>query len=110
MHVAGELSPAQATAYRLADNRTNEETSWDPELLALEIAELAGLDYDIDVLGFDREELAALPDPADERPQRPRRGARAARRADHQARRPLDFGSHRLLCGDATKRRRRARA
>ena len=35
VHVAADLSPAQARAYRLADNRTGQETGWDPELLAL---------------------------------------------------------------------------
>ena len=28
VHVAADLSPAQARAYRIVDNRTNEETSW----------------------------------------------------------------------------------
>ena len=38
VHVAADLSPAQAKAYRIADNRTNEETAWDGELLSVEIA------------------------------------------------------------------------
>jgi len=36
MHVATELTAAQVNAYRLADNRTNQEASWDTEALALE--------------------------------------------------------------------------
>ena len=60
VHVAADLSPAQAAAYRIADNRTNEETSWDADLLSVEIAQLASLDYDIDVLGFEANELAEL--------------------------------------------------
>jgi hypothetical protein len=28
VHIAADLSPTQAAAYRIADNRTNEETSW----------------------------------------------------------------------------------
>ena len=33
VHIAAALSPAQARAYRIADNRTNEESAWDAELL-----------------------------------------------------------------------------
>ena len=59
VHVARDLTPQQVKAYRLADNRTAQETSWDLELLPLEIAELADLGYDLDVLGFDPEELTS---------------------------------------------------
>jgi ParB/Sulfiredoxin domain len=41
--VAGQLTPAQTRAFRIADNRTHDYTSWDyPQL----IAELNGLDED----------------------------------------------------------------
>ena len=60
VHVASDLSPAQVKAYRLADNRSSEETSWDYELLPLEIGELAALDYDISVTGFDPDEVAEI--------------------------------------------------
>jgi len=60
VHVARDLTPQQVKAYRLADNRTAQETSWDLELLPLEIAELADLGYDLGVLGFDAEELTGL--------------------------------------------------
>ena len=88
VHVASSLSPEQVRAYRLADNRTAQETSWNDELLGAEIADLAASDYDLDLLGFDCAELSALlelpggqADP-DELP--------ACRRdAAQQARRPL---------------------
>src|SRR5271170_3893489 len=35
--VADDLTPAQIKAYRLADNRTHEEATWDNELLAIEL-------------------------------------------------------------------------
>jgi ParB-like chromosome segregation protein Spo0J len=53
VHVATDLSPTQVKAYRLADNRTAEETSWDLELLPLELEGLVDLEYDLDLLGFD---------------------------------------------------------
>jgi DNA modification methylase len=102
VHIAADLSPAQAQAYRIADNRTNEETSWESELLFSEIAELATLNFDLDALGFDADELAELlgsnaglvdPDEIPEMPVEP-------------VTRPGDLwvcGEHRLLCGDATK-------
>ena len=102
VHIAADLSPAQARAYRIADNRTNQESSWDLELLSGEIGELASLDYDIDVLGFAADELAAfqveptlgLTDP-DEVPEPP--GEPLTQPGDLWL-----LGRHRLLCGDAT--------
>ncbi len=60
VHVATDLTPEQAKAYRLTDNRTAQDTSWDAELLPLELGELIDLGYELDVTGFDPEELAAL--------------------------------------------------
>ena len=42
VHIARDLSPAQIKALRLADNRTNEESTWDLELLPAEFADLNG--------------------------------------------------------------------
>ena len=58
VHVASDLSPAAARAYRLADNRVGEETSWDAELLPGEICALLELDYDLALTGFDPQDLA----------------------------------------------------
>src|ERR1022692_969854 len=60
VHVARDLSPAQIRGLRLADNRTNQEASWDEELLAFEIADLSNLDFDLSLTGFDVHELDAL--------------------------------------------------
>ena len=61
--IADDLTPAQVKAYRLADNRTSEESEWDNDLLADEIADLEALGMDLDLTGFDGFELAALRDP-----------------------------------------------
>ena len=37
VHVANNLTPAQIRAFRLMDNRSHEEATWDLELLPLEI-------------------------------------------------------------------------
>jgi DNA modification methylase len=54
------LSDAQRRAYILADNKLALNAGWDTELLALELADLADLDFDLSLVGFDDDELAAL--------------------------------------------------
>ena len=56
--IATDLTPIQVKAYRLADNRTHEESQWDEELLALELEELnRAEDFNIELTGFDKKEL-----------------------------------------------------
>jgi ParB-like chromosome segregation protein Spo0J len=56
-HYMRGISPEKIRAYRLADNRTAQESSWDNEMLALELAELAGLGLDLSDTGFNSDEL-----------------------------------------------------
>ena len=58
--VADKLTPDQVKAYRLADNRTGEEATWDKALLALELNSLQLAEYDLKLTGFDDDELAKL--------------------------------------------------
>ena len=58
VHVAADLSPQQARAYRLADNRTAETAEWDVDLLPIELGELRGDGVDLKLLGFTDKELA----------------------------------------------------
>ncbi len=104
VHVAVGLSPAQAKAYRLADNQTASLSQWDEDKLPLELAQLQGLDYDLGLTGFSSDELlrlleapaaGGLADP-DDVPQPP----------DEAVTRPGELwllGRHRLLCGDSSK-------
>src|SRR5207249_4239913 len=46
VHVAVGLTPAQAKAYRLADNQTACLSEWNYELLPLELAQLQDMDVD----------------------------------------------------------------
>jgi DNA modification methylase len=57
--VASDLTPAQVKAYRLADNRTNEEATWIDDLLALELDELKLSEFDLALTGFSDDELSA---------------------------------------------------
>jgi len=103
VHVACDLTPAQIRGLRLADNRTNQEASWDEDLLALEIAELGGLDFDLSLTGFDVNELdSLLRDPLDEE-----RAEMAPPLPEVAVTRLGDtwlLGPHRVLCGDATSK------
>jgi site-specific DNA-methyltransferase (adenine-specific) len=60
VHVAVGLSPAQARAYRIADNQTARLSEWDNDLLPQELAELQKMDFDLDLTGFSADELTAL--------------------------------------------------
>src|SRR5256884_970134 len=60
VHVAAGLTPAQAKAYRLADNQTSRLSQWDYDLLPLELAGLQELDFDLNLTGFSAAELTEL--------------------------------------------------
>ncbi len=68
--VISGLAPEKIRAYRIADNRVAEETSWNEGLLSVELAELAAFDLDMASIGFDEAELAKLMsfEPAAEEP------------------------------------------
>ena len=106
VHVAKDLSPEKARAYRIADNKVADLAEWDYDLLPIELSDLRGMDVDLDLLGFSSEELEkilgadihgnegltgpdAIPEPPDEPVTQP---------GDLWA-----LGDHRLLCGDAGK-------
>ena len=106
VHVATDLSPEKAKAYRLADNRVAELADWDYDLLPIELTDLREQDFDLDLLGFSSEELekmlgagingnAGLTD-EDNVPDPP----------DDAITQPGDLwilGDHRLLCDDSSK-------
>jgi len=51
------LSDAQRKAYLLADNRLAELAEWDWNIVDCELGELEEMDFDIDILGFDNDEI-----------------------------------------------------
>ena len=53
VHVAKELSEAEARAYRLMDNRSHQESTWDELLLGPELADLKAMDFDLAATGFE---------------------------------------------------------
>src|SRR4029450_9064205 len=100
VHVADNLTPAQVKAYRLMDNRSHNESTFDWELLGPELEELKGLDFDLELTGFDEreiEDLLADPDLDD-------RGNQVPDVPEHAVTIPGDLWlcrPHRVLCGDS---------
>jgi DNA modification methylase len=102
------LTPEQARAFSIADNRLSETSTWDDRLLGEVLRDLASveLDFDLEATGFTMGEIdlrieglpvstAAYPDPADELP---------PALDQPPVSRPGDLwqlGRHRLFCGNA---------
>lgn len=103
VHIARGLSKAQVTAYRLADNRTGQEATWDNDLLAVELTALVGLDFDLALTGFNPDELDALLNPPgildeadlDDVPEPP---AKPITKLGDR----ITLSRHTLVCGDST--------
>lgn len=104
VHVAASLTPAQAKAYRLVDNRSSEFAEWDQELLGLELAEVPEMDLDFSDFGSMKFPEPPEPEgePSDAEPQIDR--AKELNKVWKVKAGDLwRIGEHRLLCGDSTK-------
>jgi DNA modification methylase len=96
------LSETQRRALIIADNKLALNAGWDTEMLALEIKELGDEDFDLSLMGFSEDELAALtvdktegltdPDDIPEVPADP-----VSVLGDVWL-----LGKHRIVCGDST--------
>jgi ParB-like chromosome segregation protein Spo0J len=58
--IAEGWTEAQKRAYVIADNKLALNAGWDDQLLKIELDELAGLDFDLTLTGFEVGEMAAL--------------------------------------------------
>ena len=97
------LSEAQKKALVIADNKLALNADWDTQILSLELSELQDIGFDLDILGFDANELSALLEPEEvegltdedavpEVPEEPK-----TKLGDI-----YQLGNHRLMCGDST--------
>ena len=89
-----DLTPEQVNALRLVDNKSN-ESDWDFDLLADELAELDLSDFDFDFGMEDEEEEAEIVE--DEAPEVGEDAEPIAKLGDI-----WQLGRHRLMCGDST--------
>lgn len=91
--VVADLSPAQARAYRLADNKLN-ESDWDMDMVLADLKELdAGL---VEITGFDKDLLIDEDEKDEAIPETPK--VPVSKRGDL-----YELGGHRVLCGDSTE-------
>ena len=98
---ASHLTKAQKQAYILADNRLALDAGWDNDMLKIELSELQGDGFNLELTGFSLDELAGfldtnegLTDP-DEVPDAPEVAVTVE--GDVWL-----LGRHRLMCGDST--------
>ena len=99
--VASGWTDSQKRAYVIADNKLALNAGWDNELLALELGELGDLGFDLDLVGFTDEEIAALM-PVEIEPGQTDENAVPEVPVDPVTK-PGDvwvLGDHRLMCGD----------
>lgn len=96
-------SDAQKKAYVIADNKLALNAGWDNDMLAIEFGELKDLDFNLDLIGFDSDELAnILKEPETE-------GLTDEDAVPEAPEVPVTvegdvwiLGRHRLMCGDST--------
>ncbi|EKR9290993.1 site-specific DNA-methyltransferase [Enterococcus faecalis] len=98
------LTEAQKRAYIIADNKLAMNAGWDDEMLSIELSDLQGADFDLDLLGFDASEIDKLLN-----------GDADATEDDFDVEAELEkptfsktgdlwlLGNHRLVCGDSTQ-------
>ena len=97
------LTEAQKKAYVIADNKLALNAGWDTEALTAELRRLQELEFDLDLIGFDSNELAQLLEPEqvegltdeDDVPDVPETPKTVE--GDIWV-----LGNHRLMCGDST--------
>lgn len=97
------LSEAQKKAYVIADNKLALNAGWDTTALTAELERLQELDFNLDLTGFDADELAQLLQPdqvegltdEDDVPEVPETPKTVE--GDIWV-----LGNHRLMCGDST--------
>lgn len=99
------LTPLQKKAYILADNKLALNAGWDEALLQIELADLRDANFDLDLIGFDAEELETLFDDLDDEGEGAGDEESVPELEPEVISRPGDIwvcGRHRVLCGDAT--------
>jgi 16S rRNA G966 N2-methylase RsmD len=102
--VLSGLTEAQKKAYIIADNKMALNAGWDEELLKIELESLKELNFDLELTGFNVDELDDIFQVEEEQeiveddfdiepPEEPK-----AKLGDI-----YQLGNHRLMCGDSTK-------
>lgn len=101
VQIATGLTEAQIKAYRLLDNRANQDALWDDDMLKIEVQDIDKLDIDLALTGFDEKELDKLlfveQDGLTDEDAVPENVEPKVKLGEL-----WQLGNHRLLCGDST--------
>ena len=62
VHIAKGLSNEQKTAFRIMDNKSQDYSEWDNKLLGLEFEKLSSSNFELDMTGFNLEEINKITD------------------------------------------------
>ena len=102
VQIATGLTDAQIKAYRLLDNRANQDALWDDDMLKIEVQDIDKLDIDLALTGFDEKELDKLlfveQDGLTDEDAVPENVEPRVKKGEL-----WQLGNHRLLCGDCSK-------
>jgi DNA modification methylase len=101
----GDLTEGQIRGLRIADNKVA-ESGWDVDALSAELDFLDDMDFDLELTGFDLDEIEdyILPEQSEEQDAEPQM-SRAEELNEEWGVKSGDLwliGEHRLLCGDCT--------
>jgi hypothetical protein len=99
------LTEAQKRAYVIADNKLALNAGWDEDMLALEIKDLQSMDYDLDLLGFNTDDLDELLALGEATPEGETEADAVPEVQAEVVTQPGDvwvLGKHRVMCGDST--------
>jgi DNA modification methylase len=100
---AENLTDAQKKAYIIADNQLALNAGWDADMLSVELSDLQGQAFDLDLLGFDAEDLGKYLNAGEE-------GQQDDFDVDEELEKPCfskegdiwHLGKHTVICGDST--------
>ncbi|MFT6220493.1 MAG: DNA modification methylase [Rickettsiales bacterium] len=103
--ILDHLSDVQKRAYVIADNKLAENAGWDEEILANELHDLKEENFDLDLIGFEDQELEKLfsnlydSDENQEEENLPEVSENPISKSGDI----WILGDHKLICGDSTK-------
>lgn len=97
------LTEAQRKAYILADNKLSELAEWDKDLVSSELESLKDIGFDIDVTGFDIDNIIFTDDMEPEMTEEEYEDwVSNASEPRIERGQVWQLGEHRLMCGDST--------
>lgn len=103
--VLDHLSETQKKAYIIADNKLAENAGWDEEILASELADLKDENFNLDLIGFEDQELEKIfsnlydKDEEQEKEEIPETSEKPISKSGDV----WLLGKHKLICGDSCK-------